>query len=131
MKIVASSALRATALALTLVLLPATLARASAPTARSTASGTLPVGSVGPYVSVGTYVIQVATKLGTPSARLPDGTWLYEDYVAGDRTGTLVVTFVNGRVSSLSLATPSAIAALRAHPDRIGTKTLAAAWKLR
>ncbi len=131
MKIVTSSALRATTLVLALVVLSPSFARAAGTTAHSPVVGALPVASVGPYVGAGTYLIQVAAKLGAPSDRLADGTWLYDGYTAGDVTGTLVVTFANGRVLSLSLATPAAVAALRAHPRQTGTTILAAAMEPR
>ena len=81
--------------------------------------GSIPVEAAGPYVEVGTYRIQVAVKLGRPAARLPDGTWLYENFVAdgSNARGTLVVRFAQGRVSSLMLATPAVVAALRSTPQ--------------
>jgi len=71
--------------------------------------GTIPVDAAGPYVEIGTFRIQVMTKLGPPSAKLPDGTWLYRglDVENSDAHGTLVVRFVNGRVSSMSLVAPA------------------------
>ncbi len=79
------------------------------------AHGSLPLKTVGPYVHVGTFRIQVSTKLGRPDFALPDGTWLYENYTIppGDARGTLVVRFENGRVLELALATPAVVAALR------------------
>jgi hypothetical protein len=67
--------------------------------------GTISVDAAGPYVEIGTFRIQVMAKLGSPSAKLPDGTWLYRSFDAEDSEahGILVVRFVNGRVSSLSL----------------------------
>jgi hypothetical protein len=85
------------------------------------------VTNAGPYVEIGTYEIQVSVKLGRPSARLPDGTWLY-DHCAIENSaaeGTLIVRFVHGRVSALEVAGPNAILALRA-PARTAGKMLVA-----
>ncbi len=117
------SALRAAALATVLGALPA-LAFATNPTPADRAAqqlasgGSVPVKSVGPYVERGTYQIQVSVKLGQPSAKLPDGTWLYDHRaIEGSAVeGTLIVRFVNGRVSSLALAGANVVAALRAAP---------------
>ncbi len=80
--------------------------------------GAIPVTAAGDYVELGTYQIQVSSKLGRPSARLPDGTWLYEYFATENSAarGTLIVRFEHGRVSSLALATPATVAALRSAP---------------
>lgn len=80
-------------------------------------TGTMLVDAAGPYVEAGTFRIQVADKLGRPSAVLPDGTWLYQNFATedGQMTGTLVVRFTKGRVTSLALATPEVVALLRKH----------------
>lgn len=114
----ASSALRLARLA-TFLLLPS-LACASNGTPHRRADevlareGRLPLQGAGPYVGVGTFLIQVAAKLGQPAARLPDGTWLYRNFQVGDTstTGTLVIRFQKGRVSELSLVTPAVATAM-------------------
>jgi hypothetical protein len=123
MKTITASSLRAAALATSLFLLTlAAFAHDSAPSDRASAllasQGSIAVASAGPYVEIGTYAIQVTAKLGRPAASLPDGTWLYENFSAEDSAarGTLVVRFVQGRVSSLALATPAVVAALRTAP---------------
>lgn len=133
MKNLLTSSLRAATLTLALVLASATAARAADQAARQlAATGTVVVESAGPYVGIGTYLIQVSAKLGQPSAKLTDGTWLYEGFTAGESaTGTLVVRFNDGRVSSLSLATPAAVTALRTKPVKFENKALAAAWNQR
>jgi hypothetical protein len=82
------------------------------------AQGRVPVSAAGPYVEPGTYRIQVATKLGQPDAKLPDGTWLYHrrSLEGSEARGTLVVQFERGRVKELSLVAPAMVAALRARP---------------
>lgn len=89
--------------------------------------GTVAVSSVGEHVEIGTYRIQVAAKLGHPHERLPDGSWLYHGrrIVGSAAAGTLVIRFEAGRVSSLTLATPAAIAALRANPALASDQALA------
>ena len=79
-----------------------------------TANGSVRVSHVGRAVEIGTYQIQVSVKLGRPDLRLADGTWLYHErnIEHSEATGTLVVRFTNGRVSELSLAGPSLVAAL-------------------
>lgn len=83
------------------------------------ARDSLPLKAVGPYVHAGTFRIQVSTKLGRPDFALPDGTWLYDGYALpqGGARGTLVVRFVQGRVSHLSLVSPAFSAALRQHAN--------------
>jgi hypothetical protein len=79
-------------------------------------NGAIPLKQAGPYVEPGTLRVQVEAKLGRPDLTLNDGTWLYQNRHVGESTatGTLVVRFTGGRVSSLTLATPAVIAALRA-----------------
>jgi hypothetical protein len=104
-----------TAFVLSSLSLFATPARAEAKNPM-TAHGSILVDAVGPYVERGTYRIQVLAKLGEPSARLKDGTWLYERFAVRDGTmkGTLVIRFRDGQVQHLALATPASVAALRA-----------------
>ncbi|HUR59960.1 MAG TPA: hypothetical protein VM029_19720 [Opitutaceae bacterium] len=91
--------------------------------------GTLAAATAGRFVEVGTYRVQVAAKLGRPDLILQDGTWLYRGRKVEDSSaqGTLVVRFANGRVTSLALATPAVVAALRADPRARGTQELVAA----
>jgi hypothetical protein len=138
MKTNLASTLRVAALAATLFLLPAIAsAKDAAPADRAAqllaACGSIPMSAVGPYVEVGTFQIQVSVKLGQPSAKLPDGTWLYQGYAVEDSqaTGTLVVRFAQGRVTSLSLASPVMVAALRAAPRKTGDRVLVAAQSSR
>jgi hypothetical protein len=82
--------------------------------------GSIPVNAVGPYVTAGSFRIHVAAKLGQPDRRLADGTWIYHQRrVSGSEAGgSLIVRFdPDGRVSSLSLATPAVVAALRARSE--------------
>jgi hypothetical protein len=127
-----ASHVRVAALAATLFLLPAfASARDDAGTDRTlqllALRGSVPVKAAGPYVEVGTYQIQVAAKLGQPTSRLADGTWLYRNYtvVDSDATGTLVVRFQRGRVSALTLVTPAVAMALSA-PPKAGDKVVLA-----
>ncbi|MBL9207158.1 MAG: hypothetical protein JNN01_18865 [Opitutaceae bacterium] len=78
--------------------------------------GIIPVASAGPYIERGSARILVTAKLGRPSERLQDGTWLYKGYrvTDSDAAGTLVIHFLDGRVTSLGLATPERAAALAA-----------------
>jgi len=117
--------LRSALLAAFVGVLPALASVTDAPAADHPAHllailGSVSVSNAGPYVEIGTYQIQVSVKLGEPSARLPDGTWLYDHRgIEGSAAeGTLVVRFAGGRVSGLSLATPRVVAALR---DAAGT----------
>lgn len=77
-------------------------------------TGTLPVKSVGPYVEVGTFQIQVAAKLGQPNLRLADGSWLYHrrNVVDSSAEGTVVIRFENKRVAEITLVTPAVATAL-------------------
>lgn len=77
--------------------------------------GTVAVTSATRYVERGTFRVQVAAKLGRPDVTLPDGTWLYHrrQIENSDATGTLVVQFASGRVSSLSVVTPAVATAMR------------------
>lgn len=49
---------------------------------RRTTSGSVAAKTVGPCVEVGSFRIWVRSKLGDPSARLPDGTWLDNNFQA-------------------------------------------------
>jgi hypothetical protein len=78
------------------------------------ATGSVDVKAAGPYVSVGTFRIQVSAKLGRPSDKLADGTWLYRNFAVdgSETTGTLVVRFADGRVEQLALVTPKVATAM-------------------
>jgi outer membrane protein assembly factor BamE (lipoprotein component of BamABCDE complex) len=129
-----ASALRTSALAASLFLLPAMASANNSTTADRaqqllSTSGTLPVKAAGPYVEAGTFRIQVSAKLGRPTFRFPDGTWLYENFSAADGspTGTLIVRFnAKGQVSDLSLASPAAVMALRTQPTKSDDRVLVA-----
>ena len=85
-------------------------------------NGSVSVAQVGPYVTPGTFRVQVSTKLGRPDLILADGTWLYHRHriERSEAEGTLVVRFTGGRVSSLALVTPTVAAAL--HRDAEGSR---------
>ena len=124
--------LRATTLAVTLLVLPAAFAQTNDRAAQVLATtGSVRLESAGPYVGLGTYAIQVSAKLGSPSAILPDGTLLYAGFgIEGSSAhGTLVVRFTNGRVSFLSLASPAVVIALRTPAKTPGDKVLVATRK--
>lgn len=119
MKTKLASASRLLALAATLAVLPAFAVGKNATSVDQAKQwldvrGLVPVSSAGPYVEIGTFQIQVATKLGQPAARLADGTWLYRGFAVTDSaaTGALLVRFEQGRVSSLTLVTPAVATAL-------------------
>ena len=129
MKNVIHTSLRAAALAVTLLVLPVAFAQTSDRAAQIlAATGSIQLAAVGPYVQLGTFAIQVSTKLGSPSATLPDGTLLYSDFGIehSSARGTLVVGFTNGRVSSLTLASPAVVVALRNQIMKPGDKVLIA-----
>jgi hypothetical protein len=135
MKTQLSSSLRAAVIASTLFLLPTFVsAKVDAATDRAKAvlalHGSLPVTAAGPYVQIGTYKIQVSVKLGQPSAKLPDGTWLYRNFTVDDSeaSGALLVSFEKGRVSGLTIVTPEVALALTT-PAKPGAKSLVAANK--
>lgn len=92
-------------------------------------NGHVAVTSAGPFVAPGTFRVQVLAKLGRPDLTLADGTLLYHHrrIDASDATGTLVVRFNAGRVSSLALATPAVVTALRANPRALDATDLVAA----
>ena len=118
MNTISTLSLRAAALATTLfALCPMSLAAAASDAAATklATSGSIPVQQVGRYVERGTMRIQVSSKLGRPSTVLSDGTFLYDNWSAGESEarGTLVVRFDRNRVSSLSLVTPAVAVALR------------------
>lgn len=132
MKTSPASSFRAVAIAATLFVLPTlAIANDAASPDRANellrATGRLAVQSAGPYVEVGTFQIQVSAKLGRASARLPDGTWLYENFVTENSAakGTLVVRFTKGRVSEMALVTPALAAAMRA-PRKSADESLVA-----
>jgi len=81
--------------------------------------GRVVLENAGPFVEHGTYLVQVAVKLGRPHARLADGTWLYHHRrIEGSAAeGTLVVRFTNDRVSELALVTPTIATALTTARD--------------
>lgn len=80
--------------------------------------GAIPVARVGGHVEPGTFRVQVGAKLGRPDETLADGSWLYHGrrVAESEARGTLVIRFTGGRVQSLSLVTPQALAALRTPP---------------
>lgn len=86
----------------------------------------------GATVSVGTSRVMVSARLGSPSASLPDGSWLYSGYTAEAAglavmpNATLVVRFAQNKVTSLSLADRSTVTALRQSPRRIPANQLLA-----
>jgi len=127
------SSLRAVALASALLLVPAITSAKDASQTDSTAqllatAGIVPVKAAGPYVQVGSYRIHVSVRLGKPSAVLADGTWLYKGFVADESAaaGTLVIRFDEGRVSQLSLVSPTVATAMMAAPVNVAAKTLVA-----
>lgn len=119
-----TSSLRAATLATTLFVLPTSLTAKDSVSASRTAEllaahGSIAVRGAGPYVERGTFQIQVAAKLGEPTEKLADGTWLYKNFSTDENAvkGTLIVRFNHERrVSELSLATPAVVAALRTAP---------------
>lgn len=126
-----ASSLRVAALASTLFAASAAFAQHPDRAAQVlAATGSLRVTNVGPYVAAGTYRVQVSTQLGHPTATLPDGTWLYENFNAdgSSASGTLVVRFASNRVTSLTLAGPAVVTALRTQPKAPAQKALVAAW---
>jgi hypothetical protein len=125
------ASLRVAAFVATLSVLPAAFAENSDAASRQlAAAGLVSVNAVGPYVNVGTCRVQVSAKLGHPTSTLSDGTWLYDGFAAKESQakGTLVVRFANGRVRSLSLASPAVVTALRSKPATLDQKALVAAW---
>ena len=132
MKNIITSSLRVAALASTLFLASSAVAADRAADMLA-ATGSVKIESVGPYVSTGTYRVQVSAKLGHPTTTLSDGTWIYENFNANDSgaSGALVIRFTDGRVSSLSLATPATVVALRTPHHKVNDKVLIAAWNQR
>lgn len=94
-----------------------------------TEKGSVPVHAAGPYVQAGTFRVQVVVKLGQPDLKLADGTWLYHRrrIENSDAVGSLVIQFQDGRVSSLALVTPAAVAALEAGQRKSGSPELVVA----
>ena len=99
------------------------------PAASSRSIGEIPVSQVmattavnGDTVTAGTSRILVSMRLGSPSAVLTDGSWLYTGFRAmqydsdSGPAGTLVVRFAANKVTSLSLASEAAAVALRQSP---------------
>ena len=130
MKNILVSSLRAAALASTLMVLSTVFAQTGDSAAQALATtGSVALKAAGPYVNVGTYRIQVSAKLGRPSATLPDGTWLYNNFTVqdSDASGTLVVAFNNGCVSSLSIASPAVVMALSTQPKKLNDKGIVTA----
>jgi hypothetical protein len=114
------STLRAAAFAATLSALPVfafakNSGGADRPQELLASHGSVPVAAAGPYVEIGTFQIQVAVKLGQPTARLTDGRWLYSRFRVedSDASGSLLVRFTDGRVSELSLVTTATAVALQ------------------
>lgn len=91
--------------------------------------GAVPVKAATPYVEVGTFRIQVSTKLGRPAQVLEDGAWLYPNFTVTDSaaTGTLVVRFKRNCVSELAIVTPATAVALAAGKRADGGARLASA----
>ena len=102
-------------------------ARLDAAMQQLTAQGRVPVKAAGRYVEIGTFQVQVSTKLGQPTYRLVDGNWLYENFSVdgSEATGALLVRFARGRVSELALVSRAAVVALRSSP-RKGSETILA-----
>ena len=86
----------------------------------------------GSTVEAGTSRVMVSMRLGSPNAVLADGTWLYYGYSARlapsgpSPRGTLVVRFINSKVTSLSLADKSTVTALRQEPRQPAASELLA-----
>lgn len=124
MKTPVAPALRAAVFATALCVLPIVASATDAAPDRAAQllalRGSVSVEKAGPYVEIGTYQIQVFAKIGAPSAKLADGTWLYDHRAieGSDAEGTLIVHFVDGRVSSMALGTPTFVAALRTTPKK-------------
>ncbi len=86
----------------------------------------------GDRVEVGTSRLAVSLRLGSPSAVLADGTWLYYGYDANIANGqslenrTLIVRFTAQKVSALSLGDEATVVALRNLPKASGKTQLLA-----
>jgi outer membrane protein assembly factor BamE (lipoprotein component of BamABCDE complex) len=102
-------------------------------------SAELPVSRVaartnanGDRVEVGASRLAVSLRLGSPSAVLADGTWLYYGYDATIANGrsvenrTLIVRFATQKVSALSLGDEATVIALRNLPKTSGKNQLLA-----
>lgn len=137
MKTFLTSSLRTVALASTLFVLATAAPAKNAANDRAeqllARHGSVEVSAVGAYVEIGTFLIQVAVTLGNPDHKLADGTWLYsrKRIENSEAQGTLVMRFTNGRVSSLTLATPAVVAALRDTQSPNRTKGLVASQQPR
>ena len=108
---------------------PRHLAPHNLPATSGLAFGAIPITQVaakedanGDTVALGTSRVMVALRLGSPSAVLADGSWLYPDYVLrmtkddAGRPATLVVRFAANTVSALTLADHATVDALRQTP---------------
>ena len=132
-----TSSLRAAALASTLFVFVTTASAKNTAADRAeqllARHGSVEVSAIGDYVEIGTFLIQVSVTLGAPDNKLADGTWLYsrKRIENSEAQGTLVVRFTNGRVSSLTLATPAVVAALRDAQSPNKTKGLVASQQHR
>jgi hypothetical protein len=135
MKNILTPALRAATLTAALSSLPLFVSASPNPTPADSAAqalviaGTVPVKAAGPYVEIGTYQIQVSVKLGRPTFRLPDGSWLYGNFSVPDShaAGFLLVRFNQGRVSELALVSPAVATALLDAPKNAHERILTAA----
>jgi len=82
-------------------------------------TGQIAVANVGDHIEAGSYRIWVSSHLGRPDHVLPDGTWLYGNRQVENSnvSGTLAISFQNGRVSAMRLLSPAATIALL-HPAK-------------
>lgn len=90
----------------TLILSLALLTSGSAVASTASSAALTPVSAVGDYIHVGTGRALVQSRLGTPTASLSDGTWLYRGFNAPGASGgdsTLVVRFEGHKVAALAL----------------------------
>ncbi len=123
--------MKSTLFALLALTVGASLARAAAsPDSASQLlqqHGAIAVAKAGPHVEPGSFRVQVAAKLGRPDETLPDGSWLYHGrrVSESEARGTLLVRFAAGRVHSLALVAPQALATLRTPPGRAGAHFVA------
>lgn len=123
------SALRAGTLALALALSSISHAAAPDPAAiRMAKYGSVSVEAVG-SVTVGSSVAQVSDVVGSPSRQLPDGRWLlFRDFwIDGSSAhGSLVISFADGKVSSLTVVSHAKGVALCRDRDFLGALQLVA-----
>lgn len=123
MNIINTASIRAAALAAALFIVPSIVSANESASADQAAqvlatAGIVPVKTAGPYIEIGSYRIWVSSHLGRPSAVLANGAWLYRGYSVADSaaSGTLVVRFIDGRVSKLSLVTSAVETAMLTAP---------------